>query len=350
MSPQRRRPDPFPAPRAELSCVSATAPESGPVALFVSIITPAYDVARFIGAAVTSARAQDHRHWEMLVVDDGSRDGTARAAEDAAEGDPRIRIIRQENAGVSAARMAGLAAARGDALLFLDADDWLAPDAVRRLAATLEGAPDAVAAYGPFASVAEDARPGDTPLRVKVGPFPAGDILERLSVENLLANGGHLLVRRNAFDRAGGFRPDIRYGEDWECWIRLALLGPFAVVPGRAPLLFVRERQGSAYRRMARDSAAFAPAMNAIWGNPELRRRLGDARFEALRQRAAAENDWIVGRELLRHGARTEGLAKLRSAFAAAPGPKRLVLLAAAHLLPLIPPRLHGPFARYPAA
>ena len=323
-------------------------PDLGGVALFVSIITPAYDVAPFIGDAVASARAQCHARWEMVVVDDGSRDGTALAAERAAEGDPRIRVIRQENAGVSAARMAGLAVARGDVLLFLDADDWLAPDALSRLDTRLTAAPAAVVAYGGFASMADEARPGDLPLRLKTGPFPDGDILERLLVENLMANGGHMLIRREAFDRAGGFRPDIRYGEDWECWIRLALLGPFAAVPDRAPLLHVRERQGSAYRRMARDAAAFGPAMRAIWENPALLARLGPERLAAVRRIADAENEWVVGRELIRHGRHEEGLRRLRGAVAAAPRPKRAAMLAAAHLLPLLPERLHGPFARYP--
>ena len=108
------------------------------------------------------------------------------------------------------------------------------------------------------------ARPGDAPLRVKTGPFPAGDILDRLLVRNLLVNGGHALIRRAAFEAAGGFDPELRYGEDWEYWVRLALRGPFQPVAGRAPLLFVRERDGSAYRRMARDPAAFAPAMAVI--------------------------------------------------------------------------------------
>jgi hypothetical protein len=99
---------------------------------------------------------------------------------------------------------------------------------------------------------------------------------------------------------------------------------------------------------MARDAAAFAPAMAAIWGNPALAARLGP-RLGALRRRAEAENDWVVGKELVRHGRTAEGLARLRAAFAAAPGPKRAALLAAAHALPLLPGRLHGPFRRYPA-
>lgn len=313
----------------------------------VSILTPAFDVARFIGATLDSVLAQTAPDWEMVVVDDGSEDGTAAVV--SSRKDPRIRLIRQANAGVSAARSRAIEAARGDAILFLDADDWLAPDALARLSAALAESPDAVGAYGAFAFVAEDARPGDPPLRRKTGPFPSGDILERLLVENLFANGGHLLLRRGAVERAGPFLSHVRYGEDWEYWTRLALQGPFAVVPGTEPLLFVRQRTGSAYNRMARDPAAFAPAMQAIFANPVLAERLGADRVDTLRHRAEAENAWIAGRELIRHGHRGPGLAKLRASVAAAPSPKRVLLLAAAHALPVLPKRLHGPFSAYPA-
>jgi hypothetical protein len=241
-----------------------------------------------------------------------------------------------------------MAEARGEAILFLDADDWLAPDALSRLMEALAAAPEAVGAHGGYAFMAEEARPGDPPLWRKASVLPAGDLLETLLVENLFANGGHLLLRREAVRQAGPFLPHLRYGEDWEYWIRLSLLGPWAAVADREPILFVRQRAGSAYHRMARDPSAFSPAMLAIWGNPALAERLGPARFTAIRRRAEAENAWIVGRELIRHGQRAAGLECLRSSVAQAPTPKRALLLAAAHALPMLPRALHGPFVAYP--
>ncbi len=312
----------------------------------VSILTPAYDVARYIGATVDSVLAQGFPDWEMLVVDDGSRDGTAEVV--AAREDRRIRLIRQENAGVSAARSRAMAEARGEAVMFLDADDWLAPDALERLLVALAAMPAAIGAYGGYAVMAEEAKPGDAPLRLKLGPLLSGDLLERLLVQNLFVNGGHLLLRREAILAAGPFLPHLRYGEDWEYWIRLALQGPFVAVEDAEPVLFVRERQGSAYRRMAHDPAAFAPAMDAIYANPLLAERLGPAGLARMRRRAEAENAWIIGRELIRHGERAAGLGRLRASVAAAPSPKRALLLAAAHALPLLPRPLHGPFVAYP--
>ncbi len=331
----------------------------------IAIVTPAYNVAPWIGDAIASVLAQSHPDWTLTIVDDGSTDDTAEAV--ARFPDRRIRLLRQPNAGVAAARNAGIAQVGGDALLFLDADDWLAPDALSRLAAALDAAPGAVAATARFRAVPETATPGSglpdrsalpgsglsTPSALPGSglsdyPDPGYDPLPLLLERNLFANGGHLLIRREAVERVGGFRPGIAYGEDWEYWIRLALLGPFAAAPGRAPALFVRQRASGAYLRMANDPGSFRPCMDAIFGNPALIARFGAARLTAIRRRAEAENRWIVGRELVRHGRAREGRVWLRRSAGEKPSLKRAVLLAAAHALPLLPPKLHGPFRAYP--
>jgi hypothetical protein len=327
-----------------LGLLLGSAARAGKQIMRITVITPAYNVARFIGAAIASVLAQTHPDWTMVVVDDGSTDGTASVV--AACQDPRVQLVRQANAGVSAARNRAIAASDGEAVLFLDGDDWLAPDAMARLAAALKDC-DAVAAYGAYAFVTED---GGTVVATKPGPFPEGDILRRLVVQNLFANGGHLLVRAGAVRTAGGFRADLRYGEDWEYWCRLAAAGRFAVAPGPAPLLFVRQRGGSAYLRMASDPGAFVPCVDAIFAGPAVLARLGRAQAAALRRQTEAENRWIIGRELIRHGRRGEGLAWLRRAFAGRPSGKRALLLAAAHGLPLLPSRLRGPFRGYATA
>ncbi|MBN9562612.1 MAG: hypothetical protein J0H14_18075, partial [Alphaproteobacteria bacterium] len=254
------------------------------------------------------------------------------------------------------------------AVLFLDADDWLAPDALSRLAGTLAAAPGAVAATAPFRAVPETATPGSglpsSPLLPGSGlstpaalpgsglpdrPDPGFDPLPLLLERNLFANGGHLLIRREAVERAGGFRRGVAYGEDWEYWVRLALLGRFARAPGRAPVLFVRQRASGAYLRMANDPDSFRPCMEAIFGNPDLVARFGPARLAAIRRRAEAENRWIVGRELVRHGRAREGRVWLRRSAREKPSLKRALLAAAAHTLPVLPPALHGPFRAYPA-
>jgi hypothetical protein len=171
-------------------------------------------------------------------------------------------------------------------------------------------------------------------------------LLETLLVRNLFANGGHLLIRGNALRAAGLFRADLRYGEDWEYWTRLAHHGPFAAVPGRTPLLYVRERHDSAYRVMAARPESFDPCMAAIFGNPALRDELGSDRLARLRFLAEAENDWIVGRELIRHGRRAEGRAHLLRSVRAVPTFKRMALV----LAELSSRWRIGPFRPYPAS
>jgi hypothetical protein len=311
--------------------------------MLVSVIIPCFNVRPYVGATLESLLAQSHSAWEAIVIDDGSTDGTAELVLSCT--DPRIRLVRQENQGVSAARNRGIALASGQAVLFLDADDWLAPDALARMTARLAGS-SAVAAYGAFCFVTED---GSQVVRTKTGPFPDGDIVERLLVENLFANGGHMLIGREAIDAVGPFRSDLRFGEDWEYWCRLALSGSIAVVPGDAPLLFVRQRGTGAYLRMATDPDAFAPCTQAIFSNPVLVQRMDPRRLARLRAETDAENAWIIGRESIRHGNAKSGLGWLRRSFRQRPGVKRTVLLVIAHLLPMLPARLAGPFRPYRA-
>jgi glycosyltransferase involved in cell wall biosynthesis len=299
----------------------------------IAIITPAYNVAPYLGDAIRSVLAQTHRNWTMIIVDDGSTDETAAIA--ASFSDPRLTLLRQPNAGVSTARNRGLAASGADAVLFLDGDDWLSSSALSILADSLQSNPAAIAAVGAYARV-----PGTR----RGGRSASGDLLEPLLVRNLFVNGGHLLIRRSASEGVGPFHTGLRYGEDWEYWIRLACLGPFAATRSNAPLLFVRERHDGAYLSMAARLDSFGPCMAAIFQAPALEARLSTVGLAHLRRRAEAENDWIIGRELIRHGRPGEGKPFLLRSVRAAPSLKRLALLAAGSL----PTGRFGPFRAYP--
>ena len=299
----------------------------------IGIITPAYNAARWIGDAIASVVAQTYDDWRLVVVDDGSTDGTSDVVGRFA--DPRITLIRQANAGVSAARNRGilelLADANISALVFLDADDWLAAEALALLVSALRTAPQAVAAVAAYAD------------RSRVRMPPSGDILPRLLVRNMFANGGHLLIRTGVIREVGLFRTDIAYGEDWEYWIRLALRGPFTATAGKAPALYVRQHEAGAYRRLAVDPASFAPCMEAIFSNPALLAHFGPVRLAAIRRKTEAENAWIVGRELIRQGRSREGRVWLRHSVRGAPSVKRIALLAASVFA-------IGPFVPYATA
>ena len=176
---------------------------------------------------------------------------------------------------------------------------------------------------------------------------PSGDLLQRLLVRNLFANGGHLLLRSEAVRRAGGFVPGIAYGEDWEFWIRIALQGPFAATSGRAPVLFVRQHPGGACHRLAVRPLRIRALHGCDIRQSGLARTLRPRRLAAIRRHTEAENHWIIGRELIRHGRSGEGKVWLRRSVRAHPTVRRVALLAGAGLLPLLPIALRGQFRPY---
>jgi glycosyltransferase involved in cell wall biosynthesis len=116
----------------------------------ISIIIPTYNRAKYVTRAIAAIQGQAFTAWELIVVDDGSSDGTAEVLPVIAAGDGRIQYIRQANAGVSAARNTGIAAMHYDSryIMFHDDDDWLTEDALERLNALAAAFPDAPAVAG----------------------------------------------------------------------------------------------------------------------------------------------------------------------------------------------------------
>lgn len=309
----------------------------------IGIVTPAFNVAPYIGETIGSVLAQTHQDWVMAVVDDGSTDGTS----DVVRGisDERLRLIGQPNAGVSAARNRGIGALTCGAMLFLDGDDCLAPFALEALARTLEDAPAAIASVGAYQRGGRVLNPA------------LGDLLERLLARNLFVNGGHVLIRRQA---VVPFRCDLRYGEDWEYWVRLALRGPpssagggvefcFTATTETRPILFVRERPGGAYLSMATQVSSFTACLEAIHGNPALANHFLPDKRASLRQQAEAEVHWVIGREMIRHGRYSEGLRSMRRSVALGATFRRVGLLAIAAGFAVVPPSWRGPLRPYPS-
>lgn len=306
----------------------------------IAVVIPAFNVAPFVGDAIRSLLSQTYRQWSAVVVDDGSSDSTAAVAESF--GDPRIRVIRQPRSGVSPARNRGIEAFNtlgfnmADSFLFLDADDRLAPDALARLAARLGRAPTAVAACGRYA------RFGAGKVPRLYGAPPHGHVLDELLIRNRFANGGHVLIRWEALETAGVFNTALSYGEDWEFFARLSLLGEFAALRGRRPVLYIRERPDSASSSRAADPEAYRAALAIIHENPSVRACVGADRMAALRRRAETEIAWAVGTELVRRGRPAEGYRWLGRSIRRMPSLKRVALILASRL------RI-GPFRAYPA-
>ena len=116
----------------------------------VSVIVPCYNAGAYLEPCLRSVLAQTMGDLELLVIDDGSADGSLSVAQEIARGDARVRVFHQENRGVCAARNRGLDAARGEYVTFVDGDDLLPPDALERMLALAPGADMVVCAHETF--------------------------------------------------------------------------------------------------------------------------------------------------------------------------------------------------------
>jgi glycosyltransferase involved in cell wall biosynthesis len=293
----------------------------------VGIVIPAFNASPWVGDCLRSLIGQTHTSWAAVIVDDGSTDDTFSRIREVE--DFRIRAVRRPNSGVSAARNRGLEVLpEYDAALFLDADDWLAPNALARLTDALAGNPHAVAATGPAALVRADGT-----IR-QINPGVEGNVLGDLLIRKRLANGAQVLLRRRTVGAVGEFLTGLSsIGEDWEYWVRVALVGPFAKITGE-PVAFIRRMETGAFtNRMMRSPETLDGCIAAIFDNPGVQHRIGKDDALRLRQYARAEVEWGVGCARL-NGGDKEGRKLLRQSVARHPSPKRLMLLTAAHCPP----------------
>ena len=186
-----------------------------------SIIIACYNAAETLHETLDSVRAQTETDWEAICVDDGSSDRTLAILLAAANGDERIRVIAQDNAGPSQARNAGVSLARGEWIAFLDADDLWCADKLATVAALADKTPSADAIFGKigFFEIAE--QPNTTESSVREGPATLSDLLG----ENPVCTFSNLCVRKDVFDQLGGLDVQMRYSEDLEFAIRLVANG-----------------------------------------------------------------------------------------------------------------------------
>jgi glycosyltransferase involved in cell wall biosynthesis len=206
----------------------------------VSIVTPAFNSAAFIGETISGARAQTCADFELIVVDDGSTDGTVDAVHAAANGDARVVVLRAAHGGQAAARNAAFDVARGQFIALLDSDDVWMPHYLSSQLALLERFPDraivtanAINNGGPL-----DGRP--------LWPSTLG--WRALSLRDLLLEEDAVCImtvfRRAVLDRIGGIDPRFTGNEDYEFWIRAASAG-FGILQNHRPLGYYRRRDGS---------------------------------------------------------------------------------------------------------
>ncbi|MDO9714397.1 glycosyltransferase family 2 protein [Paracraurococcus lichenis] len=198
----------------------------------VAVVIPAYNAAATIDETLRSVRNQTHRALEIMVVDDGSTDGTAAIVEGHAFEDCRVKLFRQSNAGVAAARNRGIAEAEGELVAPIDADDLWHPHKIERQLQALRAGGEAVGlVYTWTAFIDQKSRI----ISLHDQPTDEGYVLDRMCLGNLLGNGSSALMRKTVVLEAGSYDPSLRAMqaqgcEDYQLYLKIAARYRFAVV------------------------------------------------------------------------------------------------------------------------
>lgn len=200
--------------------------ESAPI---VSVVMPVYNAAAYVADAIGSILKQTFTSFELIIVDDGSEDGSQRIAEQFAAADKRLRLIVQErNNGNYPSRNDGMAVARGEFIAVMDSDDISLPDRLKLQVQFLQEHPD----YTMVGSRVLLIDPEGAPIGPKGGLFTKHEDIDAALMERKWAVvHPTVLMRRSAVEAVGGYREKFRTCADHDIYIRLAELGRVANLP-----------------------------------------------------------------------------------------------------------------------
>ena len=194
----------------------------------ISVITAIYNAEDFLERTLQSLINQTFQDFEVIIVDDGSTDTSTEIVERLAEGEPRIRLIRQKNRGIAHALNRGISESRGELIALLDHDDLWRP---KKLALQVEriDRDHSVGFVGCYSALIDD---DGNCLGWRFGTHVEGAVYREMRYCDLIAGGSVPLVRRTLFEQAGNFdpAPEIQGRTDWEQWIRLSRFSNYAMV------------------------------------------------------------------------------------------------------------------------
>ncbi len=253
----------------------------------VSVIIPTYNHGRFIGEALESVLAQRYQDFEVIVVDDGSTDGTRALVAAYA---PRIRYHFQPHAGAASARNTGLRMSSAPYVAFLDSDDTWAPEKLALQVVYLDAHPQFGAVFTSYLVTDEEGKP----LGVEPRRFP----YTQSPFENLLIwpyGSMHVaVVRRACLERVGGFDETLAIAEDWDLWLRVSQQCGLANLD--QPLATYRQSAGSTSRGTQRQQAPamFRRVVDKVFADPARLQHLSRGEVNRLQRRAYASLEITV--------------------------------------------------------
>ena len=191
----------------------------------VTIVVPAYQAAQTVGETLASLSAQTYGNLEIIVVDDGSSDGTAEIVQQAVtRSNGHVCLVRQKNAGQAAALNAGWKQASGAYFGYLAADDVLYPNAITKMVQFLETHLEFIGAYPDYDLIDANSK---VIRSVHAPDYDAHDLVELIVCQP----GPGALFRRLAFEQTGGWDPSLSQMPDFDFWLRLTRFGTLARVP-----------------------------------------------------------------------------------------------------------------------
>ncbi len=265
----------------------------------VTVVIAAYNAATFLPETLDSVLAQSLTDIEVIIVDDGSTDRTPEILETYS--DNRLRVLRQPNGGVSAARNAGLAVAGAPYVFFLDADDILLPDALSRMVTVLDENPQHVACFAHHIRIRPDGVELTERADLAWKLFPAHDTLRYLISKNFIVCGA-ICIRTDTARSVDGFNSTLKWGEDWEFWCRLAVHGDFAAMRDDIVLLYRQHFSSANFRLKNSPLRPNFKAIEAVYSNPAIRQRFAPAELKRRRRLAQIDAFWTGARNACVHG------------------------------------------------
>lgn len=191
----------------------------------ISVVIPVYNGEKTIRETVGSVLNQTFSDFELIVVDDGSKDQTLEILSSIL--DPRLKVLTYPNAGVAATRNRGFSQSSGELISFLDADDLWTPEKLEAQLKALQENPQAAVAYSWtnfFDESGQFLHPGSHCTY-------KGNVYPKLLLNDFLESGSNPLIRRQALLEVGGFDETLSNAHDWDMWLRLAARYHFVVVP-----------------------------------------------------------------------------------------------------------------------
>lgn len=250
----------------------------------ISVVIPAYNGSKTILETLDSLFKQTFTDFEIIVIDDGSTDNMVELLKQIS--DPRLRVISFTNGGLPVARNRGIDQAQGEFITFIDADDLWTPDKLETQYQALQAYPEAGVVYSWTSFIDENSNF----LFAWEPLYYQGDVYADLLQQNFISSGSNIMVRRQYIQAAGYFDPNLKSVEDWDYYLRLAALCPFAVVP-KYQILYRRSLQSMTAKVDVMESANLIVIERAFQQAPE--------RLKSLKNRTLAKTYQYLAKQCL---------------------------------------------------